>query len=82
MSKTIKNITEFRAYLTTLETIGDVESVGDELLLKLKRSRTPATRLGCQMALDAIYVEVQNRRKPLTIEELEMTDDELLAELN
>lgn len=82
MSKTIKNITEFRAYLTTLEMIGDVESVGDELLLKLKRSRTPATRLGCQMALDAVYVEVQNRRRPLPAAVDMMTDDELLAELN
>ncbi len=78
MSKTITTMDGFKKYIKTL-TIEELNDYGKDLEQKIKNARSPSVKLGYAMGIDAIFIEIAMRE--VSQESLEMSDDELLAEL-
>jgi hypothetical protein len=81
------NLTQFRVWVYKQDT-KTLDQTFDELTAKLKRCRTPARRLGYALALDSLVMAKENLRlygplpkKLLTLDEILMSDDDLLREL-
>jgi len=53
----------------------------DEVTAKMARVRSPASRLGCAMALDDLTCEAEMRRTQPSSDTDAMSDDDLLADL-
>lgn len=71
------NLTSFEKYIKTV-TKKELDAIFASESERLKRARSPASRLGIAMALDMLVIE-SNMRKPHP--PCELTEDELLAEL-
>jgi hypothetical protein len=78
MSKTTTTLDGFKSYIKTL-TIEELNDYGKDLEQKIKNARSPSVKLGYSMGIDAILIEIAMRE--ISQESLEMSDDELLAEL-
>ena len=74
------NLNSFRSYIRTVSQ-ADLDASYDQVNGMLRRSRSPASRAGCVLALDALVIESNMRRTAPTAEIEMMSDDELLAEL-
>ena len=74
------NLNSFRTYIRTVSQ-ADLDASYDQVTGMLRRSRSPASRAGCVLALDALVIESNMRRTAPTAEIEMMSDDELLAEL-
>jgi hypothetical protein len=74
------NLETFKTYIKTLSN-DELPAYGVQLENKLKRARKPATKLGYALGLDEIHIEIQ-LRKPIDATIDQLSDDELLTQLN
>ena len=75
------NLESFKKHIKTVDH-KTLDSYHAEISEKLAKARNPQIRLGYAVALDELCIESNLRKSPLTKNEQNVSDDDLLAALN
>jgi hypothetical protein len=74
------NLANFKQHIRTVDH-ATLDSYFDDISGRLRRARSGASRLGYSLAIDALTIESEMRRHPVSKEIANMSDEELYAAL-